>query len=104
MIILRCAPLHRQAVLLVLDVAPHDIVEGPQRVDGDMRERIAVAYPAHVLEALADGIHRLNQHALFVPIRPDELNQTGAVSARSEDACAENAALVHTSPCPGIAI
>ena len=37
------APLHRQPVLLVLDVAPEQVVERPQRVDLEMRQRIAIA-------------------------------------------------------------
>ena len=47
----------RQPVLLVLDVAPEQVVERPQRIDLEMRQRIAVAGAAHVLEAPADRVH-----------------------------------------------
>jgi hypothetical protein len=81
MVVLVGASLNGQAVLLVLDVAPQQTAERPQRVDLEVRQRIAIARCAHVLEASADGAEGLRQHSFFVPIRPDQLDEARAVDA-----------------------
>src|SRR5262245_18420188 len=64
-----------QPVRLVLDEAPDNIVQRAQRIDFEIRERIAVRWAAPVLEPQADGVHRLHEHPLFVPVRPDQLEE-----------------------------
>ena len=66
---------NRQALVFILHVTPQDIVERPERVQLEMRQRIARRVGALVLEALRDGVDRLGQHAFFVPVGPDELDQ-----------------------------
>ena len=53
MVVLVGAALHREQVLLVLDVAPQQVAERPQRIDLEVRERVAAARRADVLEAPA---------------------------------------------------
>ena len=60
-----------------------------------MRERIAIARPAHVLETPADRIHRLHQHGFLVPVRPDQLDQADAVGARCQHVRAEHTVAAH---------
>src|SRR5262252_2788652 len=64
-----------QPVWLVLDEAPDNIVQRAQRIDLEIRERIAVRRAAPVLEPQTDGVHRLHEHPLFVPVRPDQFEQ-----------------------------
>ena len=70
-------PGDRQALVFILNVTPQDVVEGPQRVQLEMSERVALSVGALVLEAPRDGVDRLGEHALFVPIGPDQLDQDG---------------------------
>ncbi len=50
-----------QPVLLVLDIAPEQVIQRPERIDGDMGKRIPVGHASHILEATADSIHRLHK-------------------------------------------
>jgi hypothetical protein len=76
-------------VLLVLDVTPQEVTQPAQRVDVEVRERVAVAgHDPLVLEAVADGVHRLGLHALFVPVRPDQLDHARHGEPGAEDAVA----------------
>src|SRR5215510_10279258 len=65
-----------QPVRLVLDEAPDNIVQRAQRIDFEIRERIAVRRAAPVLEPQTDSVHRLHEHPLFVPVRPDQFEET----------------------------
>src|SRR5262245_19147753 len=64
-----------QPVRLVLDEAPDNIVPRAQRIDFEIREWITVRRAAPVLEPQADCVHRLHEHPLFVPARPDQFEQ-----------------------------
>ena len=44
-------------------------------VSRQVRERIAGPGEAAVLEATADRLQRLDEHAFLVPVRPDELDE-----------------------------
>ena len=58
----------REPVLLVLDVAPEQIVQRAQRIDIELGQRIA-RRAAAILEAHGDGVERLDEHPLLVPVR-----------------------------------
>lgn len=77
MIVLVGAPRQGEAPVSVLHVAPEQVVQGPQRVEFDVGERIASGQGGLVLESEADGPHRLREHRLLVPVGPDELEQAG---------------------------
>ena len=79
-------PRHGQPVLLVLDISPKQVVQRPQRIDLEVRQRIASAAAlALVLEAQADRVHGLHQHPLLVPVRPDQLQQAWRLNPREPD-------------------
>ena len=91
MVVLVGAALHREQVLLVLDVAPQQVAERPQRIDLEMRQRIAAARRADVLEAPGIALDALHQHALLVPVRPDQLEQARHLDPRAQHAGAVQA-------------
>ena len=86
MVVLVVAAGDAQPVLLVLDVAPEQVVERPQRIDLEVAQRIVVLRPADVLETPRDRVQRLHQHSLLVPVRPDQLEQAGIGELVPEDA------------------
>src|ERR1700757_2741911 len=63
-------------MLFVLDVSPKQAVQTTQGINVEARERIAITRSPEVLESAADGVQGLNQHPLFLPVRPDQLDQT----------------------------
>jgi hypothetical protein len=76
---------HRQAVILILDEAPEQVVQRPQRIDLQVRQRIA-GTAAPVLEA--PGVQGLHQHPFLFPVRPDQLEEAGAREAMLQDLAA----------------
>src|SRR5262245_38741179 len=81
MVILVGATRDRQAVRFVLDVAPEKPAQGPQRVQLELRERIASA-AGDVLKTQRDGVGRLDEHRFLEPVRPDQLDQAGTETDR----------------------
>src|SRR5256885_9548444 len=75
---------HRQPVLLVLYVAPEHIVKRAQRFQLEMSNRIATSISARafVLKAHAYCVYRLDQHPLFMPIGPVQLDPAGIETAK----------------------
>ena len=68
-------------MLLVLDPAPEQVVERPQRVDVQTCQRVPPRPgPRRFWNRQRDGVDRLHQHALVVPVRPDQLQEAGLVS------------------------
>ena len=67
--------------MLFLNVAPEDVVQRSLRVKLEMRQRIAHAAP--VLEPARKYIDRLGEHGLFMPIGPDQLDETLLFAAPS---------------------
>src|SRR5262245_5480595 len=63
-----------QAMWLVLDVLPEEIVERSEHVDLELGEGV-VACSASVLEAQADCLHGLDETPLLEPVRPDQLHE-----------------------------
>ncbi|MCY1230446.1 hypothetical protein D9M72_428580 [compost metagenome] len=88
MVIFVVAPHDAQAMLLVLDIAPQQVIERPQRIDLHIGEGIILQRPADVLEAARNRIHGLDQHSLFLPVRPDELEQARLNQPGPQDAVA----------------
>jgi hypothetical protein len=55
-------------MLLILDVAPEERVEGPQRIHVESREAVAESRNTAVLEPETDRVDALNEHPLFEPV------------------------------------
>src|SRR3712207_1730627 len=75
-------------MLLVLDIAPQQVVEWPQRIKFHHSQRVAATATPNILKTATDRIHRLYEHALLHPVRPDKLYQTWAEELLSQDAVA----------------
>src|SRR5215471_1350302 len=65
----------RQPMLLVLDKAPEEVIQRAQGVDLQHGQRIAVRGTAAVLEPPGDRVYALDQHALLVPVVPEQLDK-----------------------------
>jgi hypothetical protein len=80
------APFDGEQVDLILNLAPEEVPDAAQRIDFEVRQRVAITHRAHVLEAPVDGIHALHEHALFVPVAPDQFDEARFVHAGRDDA------------------
>src|SRR5688572_11938023 len=89
MLVLVGTPNDGQAVLLVLDVAPEQVIERAQRIELELSEERTFARSTAILETQADRRENLHEHRLLVPVRPDELDQRRAAGALVEDVGAE---------------
>src|SRR5262249_56735976 len=77
-----------QPMLLVLEISPEQVVQRPQRIDLELSQRVE-SRAADILEPLADRIHGLNEHSLFVPVRPDQLEEARVGQLPAKDARAD---------------
>ena len=75
---------HRQAIVFVLDEAPDQIIQGPQGIEFEFPKRI-VRRTAPILETPGDRVHRLNEHPLFQPIGPNQLDEARRGQAKLQN-------------------
>ena len=74
-------------MLLVLKIAPQQVVQRAQRVNFQHPQRIATA-SANVLKPQGNRVHGLHQRRFLLPVRPDQFKQAriGELSAEYADA------------------
>src|SRR5262249_39062574 len=85
MVILISPARHGQPVMFILDQTPNQIVQWSQRVELQLAQW--VVWPtAPILEPERDSVHGLCEHALFMPVRPNQLQKTGTGQSMLQDA------------------
>src|SRR5215471_16565123 len=85
MVVLISPARHSQPVMLILDQTPNQIVQWSQWVELQLAQW--VMWPtAPILESERDSIHGLREHALFMPVRPNQLQKTGTGQSMLQDA------------------
>src|SRR4030095_1490907 len=78
---------HGQPVMFILDQTPNQIVQWSQWVELQLAQRVTWT-TAPILEPERDSVHGLREHALFVPVRPNQLQKTGTGQSMLQDAIA----------------
>src|ERR1700730_14435960 len=77
-------------MLFVLEVTPEEVAQRTKRVDLQKSKRILLTRGASVLETPGDRLHRLDEHALLVPVGPDELNEAWVTELFADDTLAQS--------------
>src|SRR5712691_11526655 len=85
MVVLISPARHGQPVMFILDQTPNQIVQWSQWVELQLAQRVMWT-TAPILEPVRDSVHGLHKHALFVPVRPNQLQQTGTGQSMLQDA------------------
>jgi len=71
--------------MFILDQTPNQIVQWSQWVELQLAQRVMWT-TAPILEPVRDSVHGLREHALFMPVRPNQLQKTGTGQSMLQDA------------------